>query len=283
MAREISSTFYGTSSVHITDGVTSIFVDAFLTRPSFARLVLGRLRSDEAAVDWALHKGGVDKLDAIFVSHSHHDHILDAPAVAERFGARLYGSRSSLNFGKGEGLADELMEQIAGGDSVEIGDFTVRIIEAPHSPGNISPGTIDGELASPCHTLSFKDGGCFVFHFSHPAGNILVLPSANFVPGFLRGLRADVVYLGVGALGRQSAEFQRAYWAETVGELRPRLVIPVHWDHFGRPLSKSLKPIPYPADNVRATRNVLREAARGSGIALHFPQAFDTNTVAAPS
>ena len=50
----ITSTFYGTSSVHLTDGETSIFVDAFLTRPSFARLVVGRLRPNDSEIDAVL-------------------------------------------------------------------------------------------------------------------------------------------------------------------------------------------------------------------------------------
>ncbi|WP_181896888.1 MBL fold metallo-hydrolase [Corynebacterium senegalense] len=121
---------------------------------------------------------------------------------------------------------------IGDGDEVTVGKFTVRIIEAPHSPGNIAPGFIHDRLCSPCHTLKFKDSGCFVFHFSHPEGNILVVPSANYIPGFLDGLKAQVVYLGIGAFGRQSDAFSNEYWANTVEQLEPELVIPVHWDHF---------------------------------------------------
>ena len=268
----ITSTFYGTSSVHLTDGETSIFVDAFLTRPSLARLVVGRLRPSDSEIDAALGRGGVDKLDALFVAHSHYDHLMDAPAVVKKVGGTMYGSESTLNYGRGEGLADSQMALIADGDDIAVGAFTVRVIEAPHSPGNIAPGFIRDRLSSPCHTLKFKDGGCFVFHFSHPEGNRLVLPIANYIPGFLDGLKARVVYLGIGALGRQSDDFRSEYWRHTVEQLEPELVIPVHWDHFGHSLSKPLKPLPVPADNVAKSREFL--AAQDANV--HFPVAFES-------
>ena len=273
----IASTFYGTSSVHITDGISDIFVDAFLSRPSVKELALGKLTPNDVAIDWALRRGGVDTLDALFVAHSHHDHLMDAPRVVNRIGGVIYGSRSSLNYGRGEGLEESAMLEIAGGSVVQVGDFTVSVIEAPHSPGNIAPGVITRAIASPCHALEFKDGGCFIFHLAHPQGTILVLPSANYRPGFLDGLRADVVYLGIGALGRQSAQFKQAYWANTVATLRPELVIPVHWDNFTRPLSAPLKPLPFPADRVGASKKFLAQKAADHGCRLHFPRALETH------
>lgn len=269
MGETITSTFYGTSSVHLTDGETDTFVDAFLTRPSFPRLAVGHLKPTGTTIDKALGKGGVVKLDALFVAHSHHDHLMDAPAVVKKVGGAMYGSESTLNYGRGEGLSDAQMGLIGDGDEVTVGKFTVRIIEAPHSPGNIAPGFIHDRLCSPCHTLKFKDSGCFVFHFSHPEGNILVVPSANYIPGFLDGLKAQVVYLGIGAFGRQSDAFRNEYWHHTVEQLEPELVIPVHWDHFGRSL---FKPLPFPADNVAKSREVLSER----DVDVRFPEAFES-------
>ncbi|MFF2205928.1 hypothetical protein [Streptomyces sp. NPDC058145] len=40
---------------------------------------------------------------------------------------------------------------------------------------------------------------------------MLLHASANFRPGALRGVDADIVYLGVGNLGRRPAGFVRAY------------------------------------------------------------------------
>ncbi|WP_105360396.1 MBL fold metallo-hydrolase [Corynebacterium camporealensis] len=181
----IASTFYGTSSVHITDGISDIFVDAFLSRPSVKELALGKLTPNDEAIDWALRRGGVEKLDALFVAHSHHDHLMDAPRVVSRLGGVMYGSRSSLNYGRGEGLEESAMSEIAGGSVVQVGDFTVSVIEAPHSPGNIAPGVIKRAIASPCHALEFKDGGCFVFHVAHPQAPSWFCPARITVLVFL--------------------------------------------------------------------------------------------------
>ncbi|WP_181896889.1 MBL fold metallo-hydrolase [Corynebacterium senegalense] len=95
--------------MHLTDGETDTFVDAFLTRPSFPRLAVGHLKPTGTTIDKALGKGGVVKLDALFVAHSHHDHLMDAPAVVKKVGGAMYGSESTLNYGRGEGLSDAQM------------------------------------------------------------------------------------------------------------------------------------------------------------------------------
>jgi hypothetical protein len=56
--------------------------------------------------------------------------------------------------------------------------------------------------------------------------------SAGFVAGALAGQQADVVYLGVGQLGVQSAEYIRTYWRETVRAVGARRVVLIHRDDF---------------------------------------------------
>ncbi|GAA1953699.1 hypothetical protein [Amycolatopsis minnesotensis] len=54
----------------------------------------------------------------------------------------------------------------------------------------------------------------------HRAGTVLSQASANYRPGALRDRRADVVCLGVGALGTPSAEFAESYWDEWTWSFR---------------------------------------------------------------
>ncbi|WKD58064.1 metal-dependent hydrolase [Corynebacterium capitovis DSM 44611] len=271
----IQCTFYGTSSVHLFDGRTSIFIDAFLTRPSAGSLIFRRISPNEDKIGRALRRGGVDKLDALFVAHSHFDHVLDSAAVLKRFSGTFYGSASSLNVGRGEGLEEARLGLIKDGDTLNLGEFTVSVIDGLHSPGNLFPGRIGHRLASPARAWDYRCEGSFSFHLAHPLGNILIVPSANFVPGFLDGFEADIVYLGIGTLGRQSPEFKKSYWAHTVEAVNPQLVVPIHWDNFTRSLDKPLKDVPFPADNVRSARRFLRN----TGVPVHFPEAFDTVTL----
>src|SRR2546430_407574 len=142
-AASVRSTFFGTSSVHVTDGASGILIDGFFTRPSLLRVTLGRpISPDLGLIADTLARGGIEHLDALFVAHSHYDHALDAPEIVKRVGGSLYGSESTLNVGRGADLDERSMTRISDGDRYTFGDFTVRVFEGVHSPGERYPGTI---------------------------------------------------------------------------------------------------------------------------------------------
>lgn len=278
-AASVRSTFFGTSSVHVTDGVSGILVDGFFTRPSLLRVALGRpIAPDPGRISDALSRGGIERLDALFVAHSHHDHVMDSPEIVKRVGGALYGSQSTVNVGRGADLGEESMTCISDGDKYVFGDFTVRVFEGVHSPGDRYPGSIDEPLVSPAKASAYRTGGCYSFLFEHPTGSMLVHPSANFVPNKFDGLDVDLLYLGIGALGAQSTQFQNDYWHHIVEATRPGLVIPVHWDDFGRPLHKRLRPMPRVLDNFARTKELLDRKSAESGISVRFQKLYETIT-----
>ncbi len=76
-------------------------------RPS-RRRALGRpVSTDPDAVDTALDKVGADRVRAIFISHSHHDHALDVTYIANRTEATIYGSPSTLNIARGGNVPED--------------------------------------------------------------------------------------------------------------------------------------------------------------------------------
>ena len=58
----------------------------------------------------------------------------------------------------------------------------------------------------------------------------VIIGSAGYVDGAFKGLEADTVFLGVGSLGGQTAEYRDTYWRESVERVNARRVIPIHWD-----------------------------------------------------
>ena len=100
-------TFFGTTTLLFDDGRDQILFDAHLTRPSLPRYVFGRGETDRAMAEELIRLHGIDRLRAIVVSHSHHDHVMDAPYLALRCGAELYGSASTLNVARGGGVPEE--------------------------------------------------------------------------------------------------------------------------------------------------------------------------------
>jgi L-ascorbate metabolism protein UlaG (beta-lactamase superfamily) len=269
------ATFLGVSTILLSDGETSLMTDGFFSRPPLLRSVLRPLRPDGAAVDRALARTRTDRLAAVLVAHSHYDHAMDSPTVAERTGAELVGSPSTRHIAEGYGFAMDRFRTIQVRTPVRYGAFEVTALLAEHSPRAKFPGTIEHAVHPPASIGEYAQGDCFSFHFAHPDGRVLVHASANFVPGALDGYDADTVYLGIGTLGKQSDRFRRDYWDALVTRTGARRVIPIHWDNFWKPLDRPLTPLPRFADNFRRSLRFLTERGLAEGVDVQLPVAWE--------
>ncbi|MFD8390894.1 MBL fold metallo-hydrolase [Streptomyces sp. NPDC059680] len=263
--------FLGTSSVLLSDGETSVLSDGFVTRPGLLRVALGRIAPDRSLVRAAIDRLRVKKLAAVVCAHSHYDHALDAPVWALETGAELVGSSSTANIGRGLGVPESSLRAVADGETVSYGRFDLTFLDSVHSPGDHYPGTVDEPLVPPARAGEWKTGTAYSVLVAHPTGRVLLHASANFRPGALRGRRADVVYLGIGNLGKQSTEFLRTYWDEVVAATGARRVVLVHWDDFFVGLHRPLRPMPYFLDDFDTTMSRLLLLARRDGVDVVLP------------
>jgi L-ascorbate metabolism protein UlaG (beta-lactamase superfamily) len=241
----VTVTFLGTTTLLFDDGETQLLTDGFLTRPPVTKL-LNRIETDPKIVDAALKKASGDRVKAVFVAHAHYDHAMDCAYVAQKTGAKLHGSASVLNIGRGGGLKDEQMALFEPGKELTFGKFAVTVLKGKHSPPlkglNDDLGQeIAKPLKQPAGFRDYKEGGAFDFLIKHGDRTALVNCAANFVTGARDGVRADVLFLSVGALGGQPKEFQTAFYDQTVSKVKPKLVIPIHYDDFTQPLSDGLR------------------------------------------
>lgn len=260
--------FYGTSTLSLTDGTSAIMTDGFFSRPSLLRL-LTRFSPDESEIAFALSKAP-KKIDAIFVAHSHHDHAMDAGLVAMKTGAVVHGSESTLNVARGQGTPAEQLRLLQVRTPLQFGAFRVTAYETPHSPEPTSPGFITEPVHSPARLSTYRVAENFSFYVEHPLGNVLIVPSANYIPGTFDGLKADMVVLGIGALGKQPDGFAESYWSESIGKTGARLVFPVHWDDFTRSLREPLVPMPFFLDDMKAGMAKIDAMARRDGVTVRF-------------
>ena len=239
----LTATWFGVTGVLLSDGAHAVFVDPFFTRPrGFGRLLANRpIAPDEALIkDW-LARAGVTELDAVLVSHSHYDHAMDAGVVARLTGARLAGSPSTLNIGRGAGLAESQLVAMPAGEARTFGTFQVTFLESRHAgaTGGAPTGEILEPLVPPARFLDYKQGGAWSILIAHPQGRALHHGSAGYVRGALKGQHADVVFLGIALLPDLAP-----YLAETVDAVGARRVMPVHWDDFTQPLDAPPTPFP---------------------------------------
>ena len=263
-SRGLTVTFLGVSTLLFDDGETAIMTDGFFTRPGLLS-VATRIRPDSALIAQALDRAGVTRLAAVIPVHSHYDHAMDAPYVAKWTGAELVGSTSTANVGRGAGLDSNRIRVPAIGEAMVYGRFSVTLLRSRHVPSPVlMPGEITSPLTPPARTKDYRLGEAYSVVIRHDGRTIVVQGSAGFIPGALKDVKAEVVYLGVATLGRQQPAYRDSLWNEVVVSSGARRVIAIHWDEFTRPLSKPLRPMPRLVDNFDETMRFLL-AHEGSG------------------
>lgn len=235
--------YTGTATLVFSDSETTWMTDGWFTRPAPLQLLFGEIEPDVAAITRGLESNGVDRAAAVFVVHSHYDHSMDAPEVARQTGAVLLGSESTANIGRGWGLAEKQIRAVADREPIHLGAFTLTPIESRHfqfpdpemRAQALDNPEISTPLVPPVSTFDYKLGKAYALYVTHPKGSWLIQGSAGFIENGLEGFNADVVFLGVGGLGSQTAEYRETYWRETVERTQPKRIIPIHWDSLTGP------------------------------------------------
>lgn len=241
-------TFFGTTTLLFDDGKDQIFFDAHMTRPSLMKYIFSSEGTDTKIVDEKLALNHVDRLKAIFVSHSHHDHVMDAPYIANKTGATIYGSSSALNVARGGDVAEDKLVEFEGNKTYEVGDYKITVIPSLHSKPNILNNdlgqTIDEPLVQPARLRDYKEGGSYDFYVEVQGKKFMIRPSFNYIEGQMDGYKADYLFLGVAGLQKADSETEKKFFAETIDKVEPKMVLPLHWDNFFSPLSKPATGMP---------------------------------------
>jgi len=267
-------TFFGVSTLLFDDGETAILTDGFFTRPDGRTILMGKVAPDRERIAESLERAGIRSLAAVIVTHSHYDHAMDSPEVAIRTGALVVGSESTANVARGWGLAADRIRIVCDGDTVKFGRFQITFVRSSHSPTFMTRGEIREPLVPPVRASRYKEGGSFSVLIRHDERTMLVQSSAGYVEGALRDCRADIVFLGVGALGKRDEGFRQAYWCELVTAVGARRVIPIHWDDFTLPLAQPLKPLPRLFDHFGETMAFVIERGRRDGVDVKLAPAW---------
>jgi L-ascorbate metabolism protein UlaG (beta-lactamase superfamily) len=273
----LSVTWAGVTTLLIDDGESALMTDGFFSRPALLTVATRKLTPSLPRIDGCLHRLGVERLEAVMPVHTHFDHAMDSAVVAQRTGATLVGGASAAHLGRGAGLPDDRIVFVTPGEPVSLGPFDVTLILGDHCPPDRFPGVITAPVVPPVRASAYRCGESWSTLIQHRPSDrrVLIVGSAGFVPGALRGQRADVVYLGVGQLGLQSQQYLVDYWNEAVRAVGARRVVLVHWDDFFRPLHEPLRALPYAGDDLDASMRVLTGLASEDNVSLHLPTLWE--------
>jgi L-ascorbate metabolism protein UlaG (beta-lactamase superfamily) len=256
-AAPVTLEYMGTAGWRITNGQTIILIDPYLTRakspspnddvaPDDPRpLVNGNsvVNPDSAVID-----AHIRKADYIFLTHTHSDHSLDMPYIALKTGAKVFGTQSTANVARAEGVPEKQIRVVNPGEEVTLEGFTVKVIHSLHGifrrppPGAYTPPNpplVPDGVKGPLRFGQHVEGGTLAYLFRIGGHQILVFGSMNFVESELVGIRPDVALIGA-MPERNNLDDYTPRIMKVLGN--PPLVIPTHWDRFNVTYAVSQEP-----------------------------------------
>lgn len=243
-AGELRLTYLGNAGWEITDGMTVVLVDPFVTQ--FNRWTPtgpapGIAPSDIYRPDTALVAKHIKRADYIVITHGHADHALDAGVISKRTGAVIIGHETAINLARAYDVDEQKLITVVGGEDYDFGTFSLRVVPNIHSAldgkryfnnGRGIAGTAPRGLRAPLRRDQYQEGGNLAYLVRMAGHEVLAMGSMNYIEREMEGLRPDIALVG--------ANSQRLEIHDYTGRLMralgfPALVIPSHADGYGNP------------------------------------------------
>lgn len=175
------------------------------------------------------------ELKAVMIGHTHFDHALDIPHIAEATSAQLIGSASLAKLLDACGMKDRVTlcqdrERIS-----LSGGAAVTMIPARHGKvlfGRIPyPGEIDSQTRLPGKARDYRHGQVFNILLELGGISFLHIGSAGLIDTALEGQACDVLFL-CQAGWKNTPD----YLPRILSRVRPTTIVPFHFDDFTAPV-----------------------------------------------
>ncbi len=264
----------GAAGLEIRKEKTTLLIDPFHSRPGKRDLLFGHPAPREDVIDRYV-TGLRGTVTAIIATHTHYDHVLDIPSLERRLGCRVIGSRS-LGTLMGLNGRPGIVTVCEGGEQIKLpGGETVTMIRSRHGvvlfgtrpyPGDISPAS-----RLPMRISDYRFGEVFIPKVTIGGVTFMHSGSAGFVEREIEGHRCDVLFMAVPG------------WKKTPGYctrlprlVRPRVIVPIHYDDFSSPLRGNGTTRPLPFQDMRGFLKCISACAPDCAIRMIRP--FETMT-----
>jgi L-ascorbate metabolism protein UlaG (beta-lactamase superfamily) len=228
-------TFIGHSTVLIDMDGVRVMTDPILRRFLGPLIRFGPPIADE----W------LDGIDAVLISHLHHDHLDYGSLKKLGTGTPLVVPRGAAATLSRRGHRD--ITEVVVGDTIEVGDLTVEVVPAVH-PGARPP------LGPVAEAVGFIVRGSRSVYYP---GDTEVFPGMASLAHDL-----DLALLPVWGwgptLGKGHMDPKDA--AEAAALLRPRVAVPIHWGTFSPVGFRRLKPRYLTEPPIEFSRRVAESA-----------------------
>jgi L-ascorbate metabolism protein UlaG (beta-lactamase superfamily) len=223
----VSLTYLGVAGFRLDVGEHSLLFDPYVSRlkvPDFEAYV----EPDLAAIA----RFTPAQAEAILISHSHFDHVLDAPAIARRTSAVLLGTESTAVLARAAGVPEGQIRTAHGGENLQLGAFQVRVVPALHSLTGQPDLPISPSPSLPMRASDYHEGGTLQYFVRAGGHAVYFVGTANFVDAAVRDMLPDVAIVAVGL--REQVPDYTCRLLQALGF--PARVIANHFDAWQEPL-----------------------------------------------
>lgn len=246
--KTLSISYFQCGGICIKSGNDVILVDPFASNPS----VVSKVKTDTAAI--GLIMKGINRADikAILVSHSHYDHLMDAPYIMNTYcpqTTKLFVNHTGVKIAerlKVDSARIVDVEQPAGFTSVS-GNIRVLPIICSHPPHIGNRKLYDGEYrpkTKPCQKSFWRCGKPYAYLIDIMDGTEVSFrlmvqtsasneASANLPDSLLKAKGVDVLVMPVALYSKTPG-----YPASVLNIIKPKYTIIGHWENFFIPYKK---------------------------------------------
>jgi len=148
---------------------STILLDPFFSRPSFGQE--GSTEDGFQLFQTIMELEETNTIDAIFVSHSHFDHAIDAGVFALASQAQVYGSQTTCFITQAQGLPAERCTILKPPETITINEISVDAIRSPHWWSDAPQGLAGSfaeytEIPDPQEISTAPNGGMLSYMFT---------------------------------------------------------------------------------------------------------------------
>jgi L-ascorbate metabolism protein UlaG (beta-lactamase superfamily) len=240
--------YLGAAGWEISDGNVVVLIDPYISRlkygggghpdddrPDFAR-------EDLAQSDTGLIDSIITRADFILVHHGHFDHLGDVPYIAEKTGAKVVGTETTITILRAYGIPEDQLYAVGGGEDYQFDGFSFRVLSSIHSAlaekhyFDSRRWNADSGLEAPLRISQFIEGGSLMFLARFDHHDVLTMGSMNFVERELAGIHPDILLAGINGSRLGLYNYDQRLLSVTGN---PPIIIPTHWDNFRLPYGYS--------------------------------------------
>lgn len=205
----------------------ALLINPFLSRPPVARPYLSIQLADLVPVD------------EIFLTDGRFDHASDTPALARQTGAIVHAAEPVCQYLIEQGVTLHTLQSIIPETSKHIGSLSWQVLtrRMNQTDSLVAMHWLTGNLPIPAHRSELVNSGPsgeeVAYHFRSEGLSIVHFSSANWLEAQVHDLQPDLALLPV-----ESHPDTNATTVRLAALMKPKVVIPHHWDDYYPPLSR---------------------------------------------